>query len=208
MTNIKSALVAGICLFCIVGISVNRTRAADDAAGLKEGEAFPKFASVDDQGLAWNSADHVGKKVLVLYVYPGDFTGGCNKQARSFREGLQKLAEHDVEVVGLSGDSVATHMLFKNAHCLQHALLSDAEGKLAESLGIPVGPGGKARGNDLEGQPILDALGKSIIVKRDVTLPRWTFVIGRDGKLLSKRTNVNPVKDAEEVLKLIAELKP
>jgi peroxiredoxin Q/BCP len=170
---------------------------------LEEGQVIPAFEAIDDQGLAWKSSDHVGKRVVVLYFYPGDFTGGCIKQAESFRDGLARLAERGIEVVGVSGDSVETHKLFKHSHRLAHTLLADPEGKLAEALGVPVGPGGKARTRTPEGQSILDAQGKSIIVKRDVTLPRWTFVIDKDGKLLSKRTKVNPATDAAEVEKLL-----
>lgn len=208
MATRLAAFVTGIAL---LAIGYCHPAMADDGltkTELKEGDSVPMLESLDDQGLAWNLADHVGKRMVVLYLYPGDFTGGCLKQAQSFRDGLQELAELDVEVVGVSGDSVETHKLFKNAHCLKHTLLSDPEGKLAEALGAPVGPGGKARTRDLEGQPILDAVGKSIIVERSVTLPRWTFVIGRDGKVLSRRISVNPATDADEVLKIVAEQKP
>lgn len=43
---------------------------------LKIGDAAPEFTSIDDQGKAWKSADHVGKKILVLWFYPADLTGG------------------------------------------------------------------------------------------------------------------------------------
>ncbi len=51
---------------------------ADDRkpADLKVGDKAPAFQATDDQGDAWKSADHVGKKVLVVYFFPADFTGG------------------------------------------------------------------------------------------------------------------------------------
>ena len=49
------------------------------------------FEISDDAGQAWKSADHVGKHVLVLYFYPGDFTGGCIRQAEAYRDGLAKI---------------------------------------------------------------------------------------------------------------------
>jgi thioredoxin-dependent peroxiredoxin len=80
---------------------------------LESGDSLPAFVSTDEEGKPWKSAEHVGKNVLVFYVYPGDFTGSCIKQAEAFREGLAKLEEQGVELVGVSGDEATTHKLFK-----------------------------------------------------------------------------------------------
>ena len=48
--------------------------AADD--GLKVGDPAPGFQALDETGKTWSSADHVGKKILVVYFYPASFTGG------------------------------------------------------------------------------------------------------------------------------------
>src|SRR5262245_57986346 len=95
-----------------LGISV--ASGADDKADLKVGDPAPKFDSIDDQGKPWKSSDHVGKKVLVVYFYPADMTPGCTKQACGFRDDMGKLAGKNVEVVGVSGDSVANHKVFKD----------------------------------------------------------------------------------------------
>ncbi len=50
--------------------------APQDDAGLKVGDAAPKFESTSDAGKAWTSADVVGKKVVVVFFYPAAFTGG------------------------------------------------------------------------------------------------------------------------------------
>lgn len=177
---------------------------------IKVGQPLPLLQGVDDAGQPWTSADHIGK-VLVLYCYPGDFTGGCNRQAQAFREGLKRLDELGVVVVGISGDSASTHKLFKESHELTHTLLADPEGALARPLGIPVQrphKPAKVRTRDLKNQPLLDEQGKSVFIERNVTLPRWTFVIGRDGKLASKRTKIEPATDAEEVIKIVETLTP
>ena len=57
--------------------------------------------------------------------------------------------------------------------------------------------------NVLTGKPITDDDGKQIILKRGVTIPRWTFVIGKDGKIIYKNTKVNAVKDSKVILELI-----
>ena len=108
-----------------------------------------------------------------------------------------------MELVGVSGDSAATHQLFKTAYGLKHTLLADPEGVLAKQFGLSVQKGTRVRSADTDGQPLLDAASKSIIVERGVTLPRWTLIVGKDGKLLSKRTQVNPATDADEVAKLV-----
>src|SRR5207249_2692531 len=73
--------------------------------GVKVGDPAPKFKSTDDQGKEWKSGDVVGKKIVVVYFYPADLTGGCTKQACGFRDDLAKLTDLDVVVVGVSGDS-------------------------------------------------------------------------------------------------------
>lgn len=176
------------------------------AAGLAVGELLPAFESTDEQGLPWKSADHVGKKVLVLYFYPGDFTGGCIKQAEAYRDGLTKIEELGVELVGVSGDEVATHKLFKETYGLKHALLADPEGKLAKLVGVPVSAGGRVSPASADRKPLLDADGKRIVFQRPVTLARWTVVVDRDGKIASLRNIVNPVTDSDEVRKIVEAL--
>lgn len=175
-------------------------------AGLAVGELLPTFESIDDKGLPWKSTDHVGKKVLVLYFYPGDFTGGCIKQAEAYRDGLTKIEELGVELVGVSGDEVATHKLFKETYGLEHTLLADPEGKLAKLVGVPVSAGGRVSPRTPDRKPITDADGKRIVFKRPVTIARWTVVIDRDGKIASLRNIVDPVTDSEEVRKIVEAL--
>src|SRR5437588_12421417 len=92
--------------------------AAGEKSKVKVGDKAPSFQSIDENGKTWKSSDVVGKKVLVLYFYPADFTGGCTKQACGFRDAVEKLSGQGIEVVGVSGDSAATHTLFKKYHGL------------------------------------------------------------------------------------------
>jgi thioredoxin-dependent peroxiredoxin len=167
------------------------------------GDTLPAFTLEDDRGESWHSVEHVGKKVVVLYFYPGDFTGGCNKQLRAYRDHLARLEELDIELVGISGDHVATHQLYKSTHDLKHTLLADSDGCLACTLGMPRQPGAKVRARNLDGKVIVTDNGRSLFLERNVTLPRWTLVINRDGKLISKRTDVDPATDVDEVIKVV-----
>lgn len=185
------ALVLGVCsaaLLCAQNAS------AEDV-DLKVGDKAPVFTSVDDQGKPWKSEDHVGKKIVVVYFYPADMTGGCTKQACGFRDDLKELADKGVEVVGVSGDSVRNHQLFKKAEKLNFTLLADEKGDVAKAFGVPVGPGGSIE-REIDG--------KKETLTRGVSAKRWTFAIGKDGKILLKNTDVKtPAEDSKSILKLV-----
>ncbi len=165
---------------------------------VKVGDKAPAFESVDDQGKAWKSADHVGKKVLVVYFYPADLTGGCTKQACAFRDDMGKLTDKNVEVVGVSGDTVANHQVFKKLHKLNFPLLADEKGDVAKAFGVPVSAGGVAKGKDADG--------KAVELTRGVTAKRWTFVIDKDGTVVHKNIAVKAADDSKDVLAVIEKL--
>lgn len=169
--------------------------AKSDAADVNKGDPAPAFAALDDTGKEWKSADHVGKKILVVYFYPADMTGGCTKQACAFRDDMSQLQELGVEVVGVSGDTVKNHQLFKHAHNLNYALLADTEGKVAEAFGVPFTPGEKSF------KAVID--GKEEVLVRLGTAKRWTFVIGKDGKIVYKNENVNAATDSKDVAEVV-----
>ena len=135
------------------------------------------------------------KKVIVVYFYPADFTGGCTKQACTFRDDMDKLTAKGIEVVGISGDSAKTHALFKKYHKLNYTLLADEKGEIAKKFGVPVKEGGKATG--------FDENNKKIQVERGVTIPRWTFVIGKDATIIYKNQDVKPTQDSQQVLEAV-----
>jgi len=171
--------------------------------GLAVGEDLPMLEALDEQGNVWKSTGRAGKGPLVLYFYPGDFTGGCIRHAQKFQELMEQLRATGAEVVGVSGDEVATHKLFKETFKLPQTLLADPEGRIASALGVPVSAGDKVRTRGLDGKPLVDAANKSVILARPSTFARWTYVVGSDGKVLSRRENVDPFKDAAAVLELI-----
>src|SRR6266481_1125600 len=119
-----------------LALAASATLSAQESK-VKVGDKAPAFESVDEAGKPWKSSDHVGKKIVVLYFYPADFTGGCTAQACGFRDNLKPLTEKGVEVVGVSGDSVKTHALFKKDHELPFSLLADESGDIAKKFGIP-----------------------------------------------------------------------
>ena len=188
---------AAVSVACLVSLATVGLSADEKTKGgqVNLGDPAPVFESTDDQGNPWKSTDHVGKKVLVVYFYPADLTGGCTMQACGYRDDMKKLADKGVEVVGVSGDSVENHQKFKKAKDLNFTLLADEDGAVAKRFGVPVGPGGDAK--------VKDADGNEIVLKQGVRAQRWTFVIGKDGKVIYKNPKVAAAKDSKQILEVI-----
>ena len=109
--------------------------------GLKEGDKVPEFALMDQDGNMVEMSDHIGKKPLVIYFYPADFTSICTMEARAFREMHEAFQKEGAEVFGISSDSVESHKKFAVEHELPFRLLSDPDKKVREMFGA-VGIGG------------------------------------------------------------------
>jgi thioredoxin-dependent peroxiredoxin len=186
-------------MLAVLVLATVSSRAADDKqVDLKVGDAAPVFQTLDDQGKAWKSSDVVGKKILVVYFYPADMTGGCTKQACGFRDDMKKLESKDVVVVGVSGDSVRNHQLFKKAENLNFTLLADEQGKVAGAFGVPFTKGEKSIEREIDG--------KTETLTRGGTATRWTFVVDRNGKIVMKNTQVKAAEDSKAILQKVEEL--
>lgn len=178
----------------------------DEKVELKVGDTAPTFQLLDEKSKNWSSSDHFGSsnngKWVVIYFYPGDFTPGCTAQAKAFRDAMGKLTGKGVEVVGVSGDSVKTHDLFKAAHKLNFTLLADEDGAVAKQFGVPVGKGTTVKARDATNKP-LEVEGKPYEFERKTTAARWTFVIDKNGKIAYKNTKVVVAERAKEIAEFI-----
>jgi len=103
--------------------------------GLKEGDTAPDFELPDQGGNTVSSGEYRGKKVLVLYFYPADFTKVCTMEALAFRRMHEGFRDAGAEVIGVSSDDVATHKEFAKEHDLTFRLLSDGKGELRRAFG-------------------------------------------------------------------------
>lgn len=175
-------LLVSLVAFAMVASSAS----ADEAKPvvLKQGDKAPKFAGDTDEGKPWKSDDHVGEKIVVLYFYPKDMTPGCTKQACTYRDMQKDFAGQDVEIIGVSGDTVESHKKFKKEHDLNFTLLADPKGEIAKAFGVKLLSGGDT-----------------------IVTSRWTFIIDQDGKIAYKNEAVDAAKDPATVLKVIEELK-
>jgi peroxiredoxin Q/BCP len=126
--------------------------------GLSIGDTAPHFTLNDQHGNKFDSKDLIGKKPLVLFFYPKDYTPGCTKEACSFRDSYEEFTERGAEVIGISADSEASHRKFASSYNLPFILLADTQNKVRKLFKVE-----KALFNLLPG--------------------RETYVINKEGKV-------------------------
>lgn len=104
---------------------------------LKIGDQLPNFLSVDENGKSFDSSLIFGHQPVVIYFYPKDDTPGCTTQACTFRDQYQDFKDLGAEVIGISGDSSASHQKFSKRFKLPFILLSDADKKIRKLFDVP-----------------------------------------------------------------------
>jgi peroxiredoxin Q/BCP len=119
------------------------------------GKPAPDFTAVAQDGTSVRLGALKGKMV-VLYFYPKDETPGCTKEACSFRDAWDSLAKTGAVLVGISADPAESHKAFAAHHKLPFLLVSDPDGTIGHSYGVPfhthharqtfvIGPDGNVR---------------------------------------------------------------
>jgi len=168
---------------------------AEEAAGsLEIGDMAPAIEAVDQDGIPWKLEEYAGKYVVV-YFYPAAMTGGCTKQACSYRDFVKEQADDNIVVVGISGDSPQNLKYFQTANLLNFTLLSDPQGAVAKKYGVPVREGAKSITRVVGGE--------DVTLERNATARRWTFVVGPDGKIIYKDDQVKAEEDRAKVIQFI-----
>lgn len=149
---------------------------------LKAGDKAPEFKALDQNG---NSVSLVavlaGGKKVILYFYPKDNTPGCTAEACSLRDGYSELLKKGFVVLGVSGDSEASHRKFIEKHQLPFTLLVDADHKIAEAYGT-------------WGE-------KKFMGRTYMGMIRTTFIIGTDGVIEKVFEKVDTKNHFEQILK-------
>ncbi len=164
---------------------------------LKTGDKIPVFSLPDENSNTWSVTDYIGTKTIIIYFYPAAMTGGCTKQACSYRDDQSKLEEAGAIVVGISGDESENLAYFKKAHNLNFPLLSDKDGTVAKKFGVPLSEGGSIE-QEIDGQ--------TLQLERGVTAKRWTFIADKDGEIRYINRSVDAENDSKNVLEVIADL--
>ena len=144
-----------------------------------EGDTVPSFELQDSPETLKSSKDFVGKK-HVIYFYPKDFTPGCTIQADEFGSLYDEYQRRDIEVVGISPDSVESHENFRKRKNIPYVLMADTQHEVAKMFGVwgTKNVGGKER--------------EGVI--------RSSFLVGKDGIIFKVYAKVKPTGHASQIL--------
>ena len=112
------------------------TSKGSEAGPNLEGTKAPQFEMPDATGKKVSLRDLVGKKNLVIYFYPKDMTPGCTTEACSFRDNIEGIRRLGAQVVGISGDTSASHQKFIDKHALNFPLLADIGNEVGKRYGV------------------------------------------------------------------------
>lgn len=143
-----------------------------------------KLSGINENGdeKEFSLLDFKGKKV-VLYFYPKDNTSGCTQEACDFRDNFNRLTSKAV-VLGVSPDSIKSHLKFKENHSLNFVLLSDPEHTLSEAFG--------AWGE------------KSMYGRKYMGIIRSTFVLDKNGEIEKEWRKVKVKGHVDEVINYLS----
>ena len=103
---------------------------------IAKGERAPEFEGTLAGGKQLRLRDFRGRRHVILYFFPKDFTPGCTKEACSFRDRRAEVAGLDAEIVGVSLDTPEKHASFAEKYQLPYPLISDRSGAIAAAFGV------------------------------------------------------------------------
>ena len=105
--------------------------------GVRVGDTAPDFTLPNQSGEMFSLSSLLGKKSIVLYFYPKDFSRGCTAEACAFRDSYEAFKQAGAEVVGVSSQSVESHDKFASLYKLPFILLSDKDQRVRKLYGVP-----------------------------------------------------------------------
>lgn len=150
---------------------------------LEAGMNAPDFSLLDKDGNTVRLSDFAGRKV-VLYFYPKDNTPGCTRQACAFAASYQEFQKRDIVVIGISKDSVASHLKFAQKYALPFVLLSDPELQAIQAYDV--------------------WQEKKLYGKVSMGVVRTTYIIDEQGRIEKVMPMVKPDTNAAEILAYLA----
>lgn len=103
---------------------------------LRIGDKAPLFELPDQKGNIFSSADYLGKKNLVLFFYPKDFTPGCTAETRSFCIHYAAFEKYNCQIAGISSDNLSSHQKFAQKLQVNFPLLSDRDNSVRKMFRI------------------------------------------------------------------------
>ena len=148
-------------------------------AQLHKNDKAPDFTLKDASGKSYTLSSFKGKSPVVVYFYPKAGTPGCTTEACGIRDNWNQFADHNIQVLGISVDSIDALKNFKSEYKLNFPLLSDADKKVSKAYGV------------------LNKHGRD---------NRITFIVDKNGKIADVITDVDVKTHASDVLKLAMDL--
>jgi len=167
---------------------------------LAKGDAAPVFnaqASLAGKEFNFSMKDALAKGPVVVYFYPSAYTGGCDAEAHAFAEMKDKFTAAGATIIGVSGDDIKRLNTFSAdpEYCAgKFAVASDADGKIAASYGLTMGAA-RAGMKDIRGVEINHGF-----------IPRTTYVIGKNGKIVEVFSSISPTEHVEKSLAMVKTL--
>ncbi len=146
---------------------------------IEAGMKAPDFTLSDKDGKAVSLSEFIEKKV-VLYFYPKDNTPGCTRQACAFAGLYSEFKKKNIEVIGISKDSIASHVKFAEKYNLPFILLSDPDLEAIKLYGV--------------------WQEKKLYGKTSMGVVRTTFIIDENGIISKAMPKVKPDTNAAEIL--------
>ncbi|NNL21225.1 MAG: thioredoxin-dependent thiol peroxidase [Ignavibacteriaceae bacterium] len=143
-----------------------------------------KLKNQDSKDISLN--DFKGNNI-VLYFYPKDNTSGCTKEACNFRDEFPKFRNLNAVILGVSPDSVESHLKFKDKNNLPFDLLSDEKKEVLKKYGV--------------------WKEKSMYGRKYMGVERTTFIIDKKGKIAKIFPKVKVDKHNKELIEALKELK-
>ena len=152
---------------------------------LKINDTIPTFSlSLSDDTLL--DSNDLKKKLYIIYFYPKDNTPGCTNEAKDFSSLIEEFKKINVEVIGVSKDSMKKHLNFIEKQSLKIKLASDETGAVIESFGVWVE--------------------KKMYGRSYMGIERSTFIVSRNGKILEVFRKVKVKNHAQLVLERVQEI--
>jgi peroxiredoxin Q/BCP len=181
----------GLALAIAAVASAQAPAGAAPAVELKVGDKAPDFKLQGSDGKTHSLSDYVGKKAVVVAWFPAAFTGGCTIECKSLAENGELIKKYDVQYFMASTDSIEKNTEFANATTVK---LRDREVE-KEAADFPI----------LSDPTKAVATAYGVLNERGVA-SRWTFYIGKDGKILAIDKAVKPETSAQDLAAKLGEL--
>jgi peroxiredoxin Q/BCP len=148
-----------------------------------EGKVAPDFTMRAKDGSATKLSELRGKKDVVIYFYPKDFTPGCTMEATEFSRDYKTFKDAGIEIVGISPDDEESHQKFREKMGMPYPLVADTDKEISKKYGV---------------------YGlKSFMGREYMGVNRSTFLVDKSGKVVRVFKKVKPAGHSKEVLEAL-----